>query len=169
MTDHKEYIPTGIKEFKGTALVTKTMTDLQGYITAGDLFKLLDLTAHACARRYCGQMVQTVQVDPLEFKVRVKAGDRLTLLATVNITGETSMEIGLKVINKPEGTDIEQTVVTGFFHLVALDSTGRPVKVLPLKPATESEEQRLELARLRKQLRKEYAMKMTELNRLMSY
>lgn len=167
--EHREYIPTGIKEFKGTAQVTKGMVDQFGFITAGDMFKLLDLTAHACARRYCGQAVQTIQIDPLEFRKRVKLGDRLTMLATVNITGETSMEIGLKVINKPEGVDFEETIVTGFFSLVAIDDKGKPVKVLPLKPSNDSEEQRLELARLRRQARKEYSTKMTELNRLMSY
>jgi acyl-CoA hydrolase len=46
-----------------------------------------------------------------------------------------------------------------FFTMVAVDDGGKPVPVPPLKPATPDEHRRQAAARVRKQLRQEFAQR----------
>ncbi|NUQ80684.1 MAG: hypothetical protein HUU10_03650 [Bacteroidetes bacterium] len=164
-----EPVATGIREFKATALVTRGMADAMGYLNGADLFKLLELTAHACARRFCGLPVVTAHVDPLDFNVRVRQDTKLTMMATINLVENSSMEIGVKVV-QPLGLPNQEEVVTvAFFIVIAVNDDRKPTPLPVLKGDSDAAEQRRELARLRKQLRKEYQVKITELNRLMTY
>lgn len=140
-------------------LMTPAMANFRGFVHGGDLLKLLDQVAYACASRYCAKPVVTLSVDRVIFKNPIEIGNLVTFLASVNYTGNTSMEIGIKVIAE----DIHKRVVTHtnscYFTMVAIDEQGRPVSVPRLVPETPQEERRYKKAQKRRERRLEESRK----------
>ena len=81
-----------------TVLMTPDKTNFFGNVHGGDVLKLLDQVAYACASRYAGKHVVTLSVDQVTFKQPIHVGELLTFLASVNYTGTSSIEVGIKVI-----------------------------------------------------------------------
>ena len=83
-----------------TVLMTPDMANFSGNVHGGHILKFLDQVAYACASRYAGRYVVTLSVDQVVFRQPVHVGELVTFLASVNYTGTTSMEIGIKVITE---------------------------------------------------------------------
>ena len=133
-------------------LVTPEMANFNGNMHGGELLKILDKAAYICASKYSGNYCVTLSVDKVTFKNSIKIGELLTLLAKVNYTGRTSMEIGIKVIAEDIRNNIVRHTNTCFFTMVAVDENGKPKEVEPLKPETEEEKRRQsDAAKRRKQ------------------
>ena len=77
------------------------------------------------------------------------------LSRSVNHTGNSSLEIGIKVIAENIRTHAVRHVNTCYFTMVAVDEAGKPTAVPPFEPATPNEHRRFEEAKLRKDLRRE--------------
>ena len=124
-----------------TLLVTPDMSNFGGKMHGGELLKLLDQVAYTCAMRYCGNYVVTLSVDNVLFKESIAIGELLSLRASVNYTGRTSMEVGIQVIaeNLEQGT-VRHTN-TSYFNMVSVNKEGKPVPVKPFEPSTEEEKQ----------------------------
>ncbi len=116
-----------------TVLVTPDMANFSGNMHGGELLKLLDKVAYTCAMRYSGHYAVTLSVDNVLFKEPIHIGELVTCLATINYTGNTSMEIGIKVVAE----DIRQRTVrhthTCYFTMVAMDENNKPTPVPPLE------------------------------------
>lgn len=112
-----------------TVLVTPDMANFSGNMHGGELLKLLDKVAYTCAMRYSGHYAVTLSVDNVLFKEPIHIGELVTCLATINYTGNTSMEIGIKVVAE----DIRQRTVrhthTCYFTMVAMDENNKPTPV----------------------------------------
>lgn len=136
-----------------SVLMTPDKANFSGKVHGGDILKYLDQVAYACASRYCGHYVVTMSVDQVVFRHAIPVGTLVTFLASVNYTGKTSMEVGIKVISE----DIQKGTATYtnscFFTMVAVDENGLPVPVPPLSPQTETEKRRFRDAQKRRQLR----------------
>ena len=83
-----------------TVLMTPDMANFSGNVHGGTILKLLDQVAYACASRYAGRYVVTLSVDQVMFLQPIHVGELVTFLASVNHTGRTSMEIGVKVVTE---------------------------------------------------------------------
>ena len=81
-------------------LASPNMANFSGVVHGGELMKLLDQVAYACATRYCGHGVVTLSVDNLIFKHPIPIGSLITFLASVNYVGKTSCEVGIKVVSE---------------------------------------------------------------------
>ena len=137
-----------------TELVTPSMANFSGNMHGGELLKLLDKVAYTCAMRYSGSYAVTLSVDNVLFKQPIHIGEMVTCLATINYTGRSSMEIGIKVIAE----DIQQKTVrhthTCYFTMVALDEkTKKPTPVPKLVPSTDDQKRRWAKALKRKDAR----------------
>src|ERR1700744_1194091 len=80
-----------------TVLMTPDMANFSGNVHGGHILKLLDQVAYACASRYAARYVVTLSVDRVTFREPIHGGELVTFLASVNYTGRTSMEVGIKV------------------------------------------------------------------------
>lgn len=138
-----------------TVLVTPDMANFAGNVHGGYILKFLDQAAYSCASRYAGRYVVTLSVDQVIFRQPVHVGELVTLFASVNYTGTTSMEVGVKVITENIQAQIARHTNSCYFTMVAVDENGRPVAVPPFTPSTADERRRYEAARMRKQLRQE--------------
>ena len=142
-------------ELSMTVLMTPDMANFAGNVHGGHLLKLLDQVAYACASRYARRYVVTVSVDQVLFRQPIHVGELLSFLASVNHTGRSSMEVGIKVVAQDIRTQQERHVNSCYFTMVAVDEAGRPTAIDPLVPATESQAQRHRQAVLRKSTRLE--------------
>lgn len=138
-----------------TVLMTPDTANFAGNVHGGTILKLLDQVAYACASRYAGRYVVTLSVDQVMFRQPVHVGELVTFLASVNHTGTSSMEIGIKVIAEDIRTQVVRHVNSCFFTMVAVDDDRKPVPVPPLRPFTPDEKRRHAAAQVRRQLRQE--------------
>ena len=88
------------KRLTMSVLMTPDKANFSGNVHGGEMMKMLDEVAYACASRYSGNYVVTLSVDQVVFKQPVRIGELVTFLATVNFTGRTSLEVGVKVISE---------------------------------------------------------------------
>ncbi|MFJ2990825.1 acyl-CoA thioesterase [Collimonas sp. NPDC087041] len=147
-----------------TVLMSPDMANFSGNVHGGAILKLLDQVAYACASRYAGQYVVTLSVDQVTFRQPIHVGELVSFLASVNHTGTSSMEVGIKVVAEDIRTQVVRHVNSCFFTMVAVDGERRPVAVPPLRPFSGDEKRRFEAAILRKQLRQELARRFEEVN-----
>jgi acyl-CoA hydrolase len=122
-----------------TELVSPSMANFSGKMHGGEILKLLDKTAYACAMRYSGKYPVTLSVDRVLFKEAINIGELVTFLAQVNYTGRTSMEIGIKVIAENIKSKVVRHTNTCYFTMVAIDDDGKPTRVPPLVLNTEEQ------------------------------
>jgi acyl-CoA hydrolase len=145
----------GTSQLTMTVLMTPDMANFSGNVHGGTLLKYLDEVAYACASRYAGCYVVTLSVDQVMFREPVHVGELVTFLASVNHTGRTSMEIGIKVITENIRERSVRHTNSCFFTMVAVDGQGHPAPVPPLQPDTPDGLRRQRQARQRRQIREE--------------
>jgi acyl-CoA hydrolase len=138
-----------------TVLMTPDMANFSGNVHGGNLLKLLDQVAYACASRYAGAYVVTVSVDQVVFRQPIHVGELVTFLASVNHVGRSSMEIGIKVLAENIRTQQTRHVNSCFFTMVAVGDNGQKVSVAPWTPTTDEQHRRSRQAVLRRRLRAE--------------
>lgn len=138
-----------------TVLMTPDTANFSGKVHGGSLLKLLDQVAYACASRYAGTYAVTLSVDQVVFRQPIQVGELVSFLASVNHTGTSSMEIGIKVLAENIRTQETRHVNSCFFTMVAVDDNGKPQAVPPLRPFTPEERRRHAAAELRKTMRRE--------------
>ena len=119
-----------------TVLMTPDMANFSGNVHGGTILKLLDQVAYACASRYASQYVVTLSVDQVMFRQPIHVGELVTFLASVNYTGNTSMEIGVKVLAESIRDQVIRHANSCFLTMVAVDDSGRTTPVPPLEPKT---------------------------------
>jgi len=137
--------------------MTPDMANFSGNVHGGTILKLLDQVAYACASRYAGRYVVTLSVDQVMFKQPIHVGEIVTFLASVNSTGNSSMEIGIKVIAEDILAKTLRHANSCFFTMVAVDEARKPVKITPLTPKTPEEHRRNRAASVRRSTRVELA------------
>ncbi|NLJ63533.1 MAG: acyl-CoA thioesterase [Alcaligenaceae bacterium] len=146
-----------------TILMTPDTANFSGNVHGGTILKLLDQVAYACASRYANRYVVTLSVDQVTFRQPVHVGELVTFLASVNYTGTSSMEVGIKVIAEDIRHRLVRHVNSCFFTMVAVDDEGKPTEVKPLTPTTPDEIRRFKAAQIRRQLRKEMEQRQMEI------
>ena len=142
-------------ELTMTVLMTPDMANFSGNVHGGTVLKFLDQVAYACASRYAARYVVTVSVDQVMFRQPIHVGELVTFLASINHTGTSSMEVGIKVMAENIRSQQSRHVNSCFFTMVAVDDARNPTPVPALRPSTEVARRRFELALLRKKLRQE--------------
>ena len=138
-----------------TVLMTPDMANFAGNVHGGTVLKFLDQVAYACASRYAGRYVVTLSVDQVMFRQPIHVGELVTFLASVNHTGKSSMEVGIKVLAENIRTQHLRHANSCFFTMVAVDDDRKPVAVPPLRPSTPEEKRRYAAAEVRRQIRQE--------------
>lgn len=144
----------GEKSLTMTMLMTPDKANFSGQnVHGGEILKMLDHVAYACAARYSGMYAVTLSVDMVLFKDPIKIGSLVTFHASVNYVGRTSMEIGIKVISEDIKDHTIKNTNVCYFTMVAVDEEGKPTPVPKLDPSTEDERRRYNDAIKRRETR----------------
>lgn len=125
-----------------------------GDVHGGVVTKMVDEAAGAAAIRHARCRVATVAIDYMSFLYPVHVGDLLTVMASVNSVGRTSMEVGVRVETENMLSGERHHASSAYVVMVALDDDGRPVQVPPIVAETGHEKRRMEAARIRRAQRK---------------
>src|SRR5688572_3726294 len=148
-------MPMSDHQLSMTVLMTPDQANFAGNVHGGTILKLLDQVAYACASRYAGRYVVTLSVDQVMFREPIHVGELVTFLASVNHTGTSSMEVGIKVLAENIAARTTRHANSCFFTMVAVDDARRPVAVPPRVPQTDDEIRRYQAAKVRRELRQE--------------
>lgn len=147
-------MPQRSKDLTMTLLMTPDKANFSGAnVHGGEILKMLDHVAYACAARYTGNYAVTLSVDMVLFKHPIKVGSLVTFYASVNYTGRTSMEIGIKVISEDIKEKTRKHTNVCYFTMIAVDENGKPTPVPKLEIETEDDKRRYNDAIRRKESR----------------
>ena len=135
-----------------TDLVLPSETNPLNNLFGGELLSRMDRCASISARRHSRRIVVTASVNHVAFNRSVPVGSVVTIEAKVSRAFTSSMEVYMDVWveDRESGECIKAN--EAIYTFVAVDETGRPVKVPELIPETELEKERFDAALRRKQL-----------------
>jgi acyl-CoA hydrolase len=146
-----------------TVLMTPDMSNFAGNVHGGTLLKLLDQVAYTCATRYARNYAVTLSVDQVVFREPIHVGELVTFQASVNRTGRTSMEVGVRVTTQDLVRQTVRHTNSCYFTMVAIGPDGRAVPVPPWRPRSADERRRHAAAERRLELRREIERVTTEI------
>lgn len=112
-----------------TQLMLPSHSNFSGKIHGGYVLNLMDQIAFACASKHSGHYCVTASVNKVDFLNPIEVGEMLTLKASVNYTGRTSMVIGLRVESENIQTGAVKHCNSSYFTMVAKDGAGKSVPV----------------------------------------
>jgi uncharacterized protein (TIGR00369 family) len=110
-------------------LMLPSHTNFSGKIHGGYILSLLDQIAFACASKFSGNYCVTASVDTVDFLNPIEVGELVTMRASVNYVGKTSMIIGIRVEAENIQTGKVKHCNSSYFTMVAKDENGNNVQV----------------------------------------
>ncbi len=112
-----------------TELMIPAYANFGGKIHGGTLLSLMDKVAYACASKHAGTYCVTVSVDKVEFLEPVEVGELVSMLASVNYVGNTSLVVGIRVEAQNVKTGMVKHTNSSFFTMVAKGDDDKPMQV----------------------------------------
>ena len=126
-----------------------------GHVFGGVVLSMMDKAAAVSAFRHARAACVTVSIDRVDFREPIHVGDLLIMKASVNWTGRTSMEIGVRVEAEDLISGRRRHTNSCYLTFVAIDADGRPIGVPPLITETDEERRRHAAAKERRRRRLE--------------
>lgn len=136
-----------------TQMMEVTDANVAGNVHGGVIMRLVDTAAALAAIRHAGGLCVTVSIDEMSFLEPVHIGDVVTLRASVNDVGTTSMECGVRVEAEDPISGRRVHAASAYLVFVAIDDEGHPRPVPPLEAESDTERRRQREAALRRQAR----------------
>lgn len=140
---------------ESSALMMPQDANLLGHVFGGVVLALMDKTAAVCAFRHARSVCVTASIDRVDFREPIHVGDLVVLKASVNFTGRTSMEVGVRVEAEDLVTGTRRHTNSCYLTFVAVDRNGRPLEIPEVRPETPDERRRHDAARARRARRLE--------------
>jgi uncharacterized protein (TIGR00369 family) len=112
-----------------TELMIPSYANFGGKIHGGILLSLMDKVAYACASKHAGAYCVTVSVDRVEFMKPVEVGELVSLHASVNHVGRSSMIVGIRVEAEQVKNGTIRHTNSCYFTMVAKDDDDHPAEV----------------------------------------
>lgn len=110
-------------------LMLPSHTNFSGKIHGGFILSLLDQIAFACASKHSGTYCVTASVDTVDFLQPIEVGELVTLKASINFTGNTSMIVDIRVEAENIQTGHVKHCNSSYFTMVAKNSDGSNAQV----------------------------------------
>lgn len=135
-----------------TDLVLPSETNPLKNLFGGELLARMDRAASISARRHSRRIVVTVSVNHVAFKKTIPLGSVVTVEANISRAFNSSMEVVIDVWVEDRESGIRSKANDAIYTFVAVDDSGSPVPVPPIKPESDLEKERFAAALRRKQL-----------------
>lgn len=110
-------------------LMLPSHTNFSGKIHGGYILSLLDQIAFACASKFSGNYCVTASVDTVDFLNPIEVGELVTMKASVNYVGNSSMIVGIRVESENIQTGIMKHCNSSYFTMVSKDKDGNNSQV----------------------------------------
>jgi len=112
-----------------TELMIPSYANFGGKIHGGILLSLMDKVAYATSSKHAGTYCVTVSVDKVEFLQPVEVGELVSLHASVNYVGRTSLVVGIRVEAQNVKTGKIKHTNSCYFTMVAKGDDDKPALV----------------------------------------
>ncbi|HEX8242849.1 MAG TPA: acyl-CoA thioesterase [Longimicrobium sp.] len=145
--------PVRLSQVTFADLAEPQSQNVAGTLFGGVLLGFIDRAAAFCAMKHAGRPVVTKSFDSVEFNDPIYIGELVVAHASVNFTGTSSMEVGVKVFAQNPVTGEQRHTNTCYATFVALDQHGRPARVPPVLAETDDERRRFEAGKQRREER----------------
>jgi len=145
-----------------TELMIPSYANFGGKIHGGILLSLMDKVAYVCAAKHAGNYCVTASIDTVNFLAPVEVGELVSLMASVNYVGKTSLVVGIRVVSENVKTNVVKHTNTSYFTMVAKNERNEPVAVPGLILENHEQIRRFEDARRRKEEKRHYTAKAQE-------
>lgn len=128
-----QYKSVSDSEVHLSVLMQPSHSNFGGKIHGGYILSLMDQIAFACASKHSGAYCVTASVDTVDFRNPIEIGELVTMKASINYVGRSSMVVGIRV----EAENIQNGFVkhcnSSYFTMVAKDETGNTAAVPGLR------------------------------------
>lgn len=132
------------------------------FMSVGKLMLDIDETAAILAMRFVKGVLVTGSLDDLFFYSPIRVGDIIIFKAGITYVGNTSLEVGIKVLSEEIMTGEQRHTCTAFMTYVHLGEDGAPKPVPEFEPETPEEKRLWKKAQERKERRMERVKRMHE-------
>jgi uncharacterized protein (TIGR00369 family) len=139
-----------------TELMIPSYSNFGGKIHGGTLLSLMDKVAYVCASKHSGEYCVTASIDTVDFRHPVEVGELVSLMASVNYVGKSSMVIGIRVTSENVKSQKKIHTNTSYFTMVAKDENNNLALVPELILESNDEIRRFAEAIIRKQLKQTF-------------
>lgn len=137
-------------------LMLPSHTNFSGKIHGGYILMLMDQIAFAAASKYSGTYCVTASVDTVDFLSPIEVGELVTMKASVNYVGNSSMVVGIRVDSENIRTGKVKHCNSSYFTMVAKDTNGKNVTVPHLILSNDNDVRRFCKSVIRIQQKKEH-------------
>lgn len=137
-------------------LMLPSHQNFSGKIHGGYILMLMDQIAFAAASKYSGTYCVTASVDTVDFLNPIEVGELVTMKASVNYVGNSSMVVGIRVESENIQTGKVKHCNSSYFTMVAKDMEGNNIKVPHLILANDNDVRRFCKAVIRINQKKEH-------------
>src|ERR1700748_1266779 len=120
-TDKSAYKTVHFSETVITELMIPSYSNFGGKIHGGVLLSLIDKVAYVCAAKHSGNYCVTASIDTVDFLQPVEVVELVSLMASVNYVGNTSLVVGIRVISENVKPNEIKHTNTSYFTMVAKD------------------------------------------------
>jgi uncharacterized protein (TIGR00369 family) len=134
-------------------LMTPEDANPAGNVHGGVIMKLIDNAGGTVAARHARNNVVTASIDRMNFHKPVYIGNLITLKASLNMVGTTSMEVGVRVEAEDLLTGEVWHTASAYLTYVALDSNSKTIRIPPLIVENNEQTRRYQEANERRELR----------------
>lgn len=110
-------------------LMQPSHSNFNGKIHGGYILNLMDQIAFACASKHSETYCVTASVDTVDFLKPIEIGELVTMKASINYVGNTSMVVGIRVVAENIRTGKVKHCNSSYFTMVAKNDEGNSVEV----------------------------------------
>lgn len=110
-------------------LMLPSHSNFSGKIHGGHILNLMDQIAFACASKHSENYCVTASVNKVDFLNPIEVGELVTMKASINYTGRTSMVVGLRVESENIRTGKKKHCNSSYFTMVAKDENGKSTPI----------------------------------------
>ncbi len=156
LSNDAPYKPVSFSETIITELMIPSYSNFGGKIHGGILLSLMDKVAYVCAAKHAGNYCVTASIDTVDFLQPVEVGELVSLMASVNYVGKTSLVVGIRVVSENIKTNTVKHTNTSYFTMVAKDEENKPVVIPGLVLENRDQVRRFIEAKRRKEIKLSY-------------
>lgn len=154
--EQQNFKPVRYSKTTLTELMIPSYANFGGKIHGGILLSLMDKVAYVCAAKHAGTYCVTASIDNVDFLAPIEVGELVSLKASVNYVGRSSLIVGIRITSENVKTQAIKHTNTSYFTMVAMDEERRTVQVPGLLLETKDEIRRFAEAIKRKSLKAEH-------------
>ena len=129
MSSQPEFKPVSFSKTTITELMIPAYANFGGKVHGGTILSLMDKIAYVCSSKHAGTYCVTVSVDGVEFLRPVEVGNLISLHASVNFVGKSSLIVGIKAVAEDIKHRHENHTNTSYFTMVAMGDDLKPAQV----------------------------------------